>query len=149
MGTCAMTSPITLPSPLDPGTPVDASHSIPYAGGVARDGSRVYIDKRIPRVVTVGGKPIDAHQAIAFHERVEFPLMHHMGMDYADAHQIATAMENHFVRHHYGVDPRKYQETLRGSVGAARQSGDEEPADLDHKPYADSGELHLLRHADG
>ena len=140
-------SPVSLPSPLHPSTPVDTSHSIPYAGGVARDGSKVYIDKRIPRFVRVGGKPIDAHAAIAFHERTEFPLMHHMGMHYADAHQIATAMENHFVRHHYGVDPKAYQDALRASVSAARQSGDEEPADLDHKPYADSNETHLLRHA--
>lgn len=138
-------SPVSLPSPLSPDTPVDTSHSIPYAGGVARDGSKVYIDKRIPRFVHVGGKPIDAHAAIAFHERTEFPLMHHMGMHYADAHQIATAMENHHIRSRYGVDPLEYQRALHGFVSAARQSGEAEPADLDHKPYDDSGESHMLR----
>lgn len=138
-------SPIALPRALSPDTPIDASHSIPYAGGVARDGSRVYIDKRIPAVVHVEGKPIDVHSAVALHERTEFPLMHAMGMHYADAHQIATAVENHFIRSHYGVDPKKYQDSLRSSIGSARQSGEVEPEDLDPKPYADSGETHLLR----
>lgn len=140
-------SPVSLPPPLSPETPVDASHSIPYAGGVSRNGSKVYIDKRVPRFVDVDGKHVDAHKAIAFHERTEFPLMHGMGMHYADAHQIATAMENHFVRTHYGVDPQHYQQALRGAIGSARQSGEPEPADLDHKPYDDSGETHLLRNS--
>jgi hypothetical protein len=136
---------LTLPSPLPPHTPVDTSHSVPYAGGVAKDGSKVYIDKRIPTHVMVGDTPVNAHQAIAFHERVEFPLMHHMGMNYADAHQIATGMENHFIRVKHGVDPQKYQQALHGAISSARQSGDPAPGDLDRKPYADSGELHLLR----
>lgn len=137
-------SPVSFPSPLHADTPVDTSRSIPYAGGVARDGSKIYIDKRIPAIVHVDGKPIHAHAAIGFHERVEFPLMHEMGMHYDDAHQIATAMENHFIRHHYGVDPRAYQAALRTSVGAARQAHEGSPADLDEKPYRDSGELHMM-----
>jgi hypothetical protein len=70
--------------------------------------------------------------------------MHHAGMHYADAHQIATGVENHHVRSQ-GADPQKYQQALRAGVGAARQAGDGAPADLDRKPYVDSHETHLLR----
>jgi hypothetical protein len=133
-----------MPGPLPANTPVDNTHAIPYAGGVAKDGSKVYIDKRVPQTVMVDGKPVDAHTAIALHERTEFPLMHKAGMHYADAHMIATGVENHYIRSQ-GVDPQKYQQALRAGIGSARQSGESAPADLDRKPYADSHETHLLR----
>lgn len=64
---------------MHPWTPVDDTVSVPYAGGVSDDGQTVYLDKRMPDTVEVEGKTIDAKEAVALHERTEFPLMHLTG----------------------------------------------------------------------
>ena len=128
-------------------TPIDATHSIPYAGGVSNSGRKVYIDKRVPRFVHVGGKKIDAHEAISVHEGIEHHLMKKMGMRYPEAHRIATGGENAFVREKYGVDPKDYQNALKDGIAKSLASGDAPPSDLDSQPYRDSGQMNLLRRA--
>ncbi len=61
--------------PLHPYTPVDTSGNVDLAGGVTKNG-RVVISKEIPQTIDVNGTTVDAHDAIAYHERVEWPLMH-------------------------------------------------------------------------
>ncbi len=61
--------------PLHPYTPVDTTKNVDLAGGVAKNG-RVVISKEIPQTVNVDGVDVDAHDAIALHERTEWPLMH-------------------------------------------------------------------------
>jgi hypothetical protein len=141
--------------PLPPGTPVDASASVPLAGGVADEpnGPQVVIDKRMPQFVTVpdrNGNPvqIDVHEAIGAHERTEHPIMHEDGADYADAHDTATKAENAFVEQKYNVDPAKYQAALAEHIAKAREEAPKEPANipanLDEKPYT-GGDEHLLK----
>ena len=125
--------------------PIDATHSIPYAGGVANSGRKIYIDKRVPRFVHVGGKRIDAHEAISVHEGIEHHLMKKMGMRYPEAHRIATGGENAFVKEKYGINPHDYQRALQDGIDKARASGEDAPRDLDPQPYRDSGEMHLLQ----
>lgn len=77
-------------APLHAWTPIDDSVSVPYAGGVSDDGRTVYLDKRMPASVDVGGTPVDARQAVALHERTEWPLMHLTGpMDNAALDDLA------------------------------------------------------------
>jgi diguanylate cyclase (GGDEF)-like protein len=141
--------------PLPPGTPVDASASVPLAGGVADEpnGPQVVIDKRMPQFVTVpdrNGNPvqIDVHEAVGAHERTEHPIMHEDGADYADAHDTATKAENAFVEQKYNVDPAKYQAALADHIAKAREEAPKEPANipanLDEKPYTDGGDEKLL-----
>lgn len=69
-------------------------------------------------------------------------------LTYAEAHQIATLTENHFVREKYGVDPEKYQHALTDAIAKARKEAPHEndiPADLDTKPYDNIGETALLQ----
>ncbi|WP_333676735.1 PLxRFG domain-containing protein [Dyella sp.] len=62
--------------PLHPWTPVDNTKRVPYAGGVASDGRTIYLDPALPQNVKVDGKDVNAHDAVAYHESVEYPLMH-------------------------------------------------------------------------
>lgn len=63
-------------APLHPWSPVDAKHSVTYAGGKSSDGRTTFIDKNIPKTVEVEGKTIDAHEGISLHEDVEGTLLH-------------------------------------------------------------------------
>lgn len=72
-------------------------------------------------------------------------------LTYAEAHQIATLTENHFVREKYGVDPEQYQRALKDAIAKARKEAPHAkdiPADLDEKPYTNSGDPQLLANKD-
>lgn len=134
--------------PLSSKTPVITTRDVHLAGGVSQDGNRIYVDKRMPKTVTVDGVPIDVHEAVALHERVEWPLMKEMGMKYHDAHDMATAAENNFIRQKYGVDPLKYQDALKDAIKKAgienRHPNADIPADLDSQPNVDLGDTKPL-----
>lgn len=63
-------------APLHPWSPIDATHSVSYAGGKSTDGRTTFIDPAIPRTVEAGGQTVDAHEAIGLHEDVEGTLLH-------------------------------------------------------------------------
>lgn len=119
-------------------TPAD----VPLAGAAKGDLSGGYVDPRVPKTVDVDGKTIPTEPGIRLHENVESHLMHERGFGYQAAHAIAQASENKFIRDTYGVDPDKYQNAMTAGIEAARKQapkGDAIPADLDEKPYADTG----------
>jgi hypothetical protein len=134
--------------PLSSKTPVVITNDVHLAGGVSQDGNTIYIDKRMPKFVTVEGKRINVHEAVALHERVEWPLMKEMGAVYHDAHDAATAAENHFIRSKYGVDPVKYQDALKAAIKKAgienRHPDANIPANLDSQPNVDLGDTKPL-----
>lgn len=83
-------TPLKPGQPLHPWTPIDDSVSVPYAGGVSDNGQTIYLDKRMPKTVDVDGTPVDAQQAVALHERTEWPLMHLSGpMSDGDLNDLA------------------------------------------------------------
>jgi len=136
--------PRQLGEPLSSKTPVVTTKDVHLAGGVSQDGNTIYIDQRMPKYVNVGGRRINVHEAVALHERVEWPLMKEMGAVYHDAHDAATAAENHFIRQKYGVDPLKYQDALKAAIKKAgienRHPSADIPADLDSQPNVDLGD---------
>lgn len=140
--------------PLHPWTPVDTTKPIPLAGGVVEPEvpggqQKVAIDPRIPQFVKVDGKDIDAHEAIGLHERTEKTLME-QGLDYADAHDLATKAENAFVAKKYGIDPQTYQDALKPHIANALKEASNDPnipPTLDTKPYTDEGDGGLLKPA--
>lgn len=142
-------------APLPPATPVDATTSVPLAGGVAEEphGPNILLDKRVPKEVTIPDKQgnpvtIDVHDAIGLHERTEHPLMKENGMEYGPAHDIATKAENAYVEHKYNVDPEKYQQAIKDHVAGVKDDavaeGDIHP-NIDTQPYTDEGDEHLLK----
>ncbi len=62
--------------PLHPYTTVDSSKNVDLTGGVSKDGRTVFISKEVPKELTIDDTPVDVHDAIALHERAEWPLMH-------------------------------------------------------------------------
>jgi len=134
--------------PLSSKTPIVSTKDVHLAGGVSQDGNTIYIDQRMPKFVVVGGKRINVHEAVALHERVEWPLMKEMGAKYHDAHDAATAAENHFIRQKYGVDPELYQKKLQAAIKKAgienRHPSADIPADLDTQPNVDLGDTKPL-----
>ncbi len=71
----AIKAPGPANAPMHPWTPLDASQSIPYAGGQSKDLSTAFIDKRIPQHMPIAGKNVDVHQAITLHENIESSLI--------------------------------------------------------------------------
>jgi hypothetical protein len=134
--------------PLNSKTPVVTTKDVHLAGGVSQDGNTIYIDQRMPKYVNVDGRRINVHEAVALHERVEWPLMKEMGAVYHDAHDAATAAENHFIRQKYDVDPIKYQDALKAAIKkagiAGRHPNADIPSDLDSQPNVDLGDTKPL-----
>lgn len=139
------------PAPLSPATPVDTSHDVPLGGGVAKDNSRIYIDKRIPQYIDVpkadgsGMARVDAWEDIAGHEAAEKPELD-KGTHYYDAHEgNANSYEDGFLRSKYGVTREAFDEALKPYLAKAENSpGNDVPADLDRKPYEDGNDTALL-----
>lgn len=144
------------PSPLPATTPVDTSHDVTLGGGVAKDNSRVYIDKDIPQFIDVpkedgsGMARVNAWQDIAFHEEVEKPELDR-GTHYFDAHeQNANSGEDGYLRQKYGVTRAAVDKVLKPYLDAAAAKNPETsniPTDLDRKPYEDGGDTAMLPEA--
>lgn len=67
--------------PMPPETPVNKNNHVPYYGGVDATGKVIHIDENTPDTLPMkatNGKMINVpvRQLVAYHERVEFPLMH-------------------------------------------------------------------------
>lgn len=139
------------PAPLPPDTPVDTSHDVPLGGGVAKDNSRIYIDRHIPQFIDVpkedgsGMARVNAWEDIAGHEAAEKPELDR-GTHYYDAHeQNANHYEDGFLRAKYGVTRAAFDEALKPYLDQAESARtDNVPADLDRKPYEDGGDTDML-----
>ncbi len=125
---------------------------VPYAGGTSKDGSTVYIDRRVPRFhdfqradgTTVR---IDLHRMIAEHEIAEKERMDR-GETYSRAHQEATAIEDADIDHQ-GISHQEYEAVLKPYIDEAKRAATPEgiPADIETKPYHDMGEAKLVEGA--
>jgi hypothetical protein len=65
-------------------------------------------------------------------------------LSYPDAHEIATAIENHHVESNYNIDPKVYQDAMKPHIKEIAKVSEEEPksripATLGNKPYEDMG----------
>ncbi|MEM4067831.1 MAG: hypothetical protein QXV17_13335, partial [Candidatus Micrarchaeaceae archaeon] len=49
---------------------VNSDYDIKYAGGYSKDGKVIYIDRDLPKTITVEGKEVDLVQSIALHHEV-------------------------------------------------------------------------------
>ena len=138
---------------------IDTSHTVSYAGGNSINGATVYIDSEFYRAIKSGAvqvKGMTAEQivkAIIEHEHGEWAI--ESGDNEADvyepAHELATALEHHYVRR-LGVDPERYETALRPFLEqAARRPQTNPPRDLwcgpviDHATKADKEVIRQFR----
>jgi hypothetical protein len=68
-------------APLPPETPVSKEGTVPYYGGVSADGKIIHLDENTPNHVPVTNRDgasvnVPAKETVAYHESVEYPLMH-------------------------------------------------------------------------
>jgi hypothetical protein len=123
---------------------LDRNHDVPYLAGYSNDGKTIYIDRHMPRAMTVAGNKIDTDRFLILHEEVEKTLIDQLGLHYLHAHQIATHAEQAAVRA-AGIRWRDYDRFMQRYV---KRIGDERlrkiPADLDLKPYRDEHDFDLL-----
>lgn len=131
-----------VPGPLSPDIPVDDTQHIPLAGGGSQDARMIYLDSAIPDSLQVDGHTINPKPLIELHEKTEIPLLN-AGLSYQPAHAIATLTEENAARA-AGVDPVKYQEALKKHIKKAKKVRHDAPADLDPRPYLDSGVPNLI-----
>lgn len=70
--------------PLPANTPINKDSHVPYYGGVNADGRIIHIDKNTPEKLTLKTtdgtqKEVPVLKTVAYHEQVEYPLMHMEG----------------------------------------------------------------------
>lgn len=116
-------------------TPMDRTHDVPYVAGVSATGNKVYIDRHLQ--TNNHGHSITPYLMV--HERVEWTLMHVLGLKYPAAHKIATEVERKMVELGGTMPWRSYQAHYRKYI---KHDNVEKlvnpPADLDLVPYKDS-----------
>jgi hypothetical protein len=107
---------------------ISRQFKVPYLGGISKDGRTVYIDRDLPEELPETGIAPDKY--IAIHERAEWRLMTHNGMDYGGkdggdgAHHYAVRLEHNALEED-GYNTDEYEDEL------ARYINEDEHADLE------------------
>jgi len=115
-------------------TTTDRTHDVPYVGGVSTQGGTVYVDKHLRP--TYQGHSIIPYLMV--HERVEWVLMHVLGLKYQSAHKIATEVEKLMLDLGGVMTWSTYQTHYRKYIkGANKEKLLNPPRDLDLVPYKD------------
>lgn len=129
---------------------LNTKYWIPYLAGYSRNWKTnpvVYIDPRLPEILSIAGKRVHIYRYLIIHECVEKTLMDELGLPYDIAHDFATAAEKSAVEAD-GFSWDAYTRALNPYIKQAvtKPDGLEAPQDLDLAPYEqdhskDLGEL--------
>ena len=115
---------------------INRAHDVPYLAGSSKDGKTVFVDRRLPKVMTVGSKRFDPVEFLLWHEIPE-KMLTQQSVKYQDAHLVAERIEKEKVKA-AGIDWAKYNRKFSGYI---RETEDESitnpPKTLDMKPYRD------------
>lgn len=124
---------------------VDRSYQVPYISGMSNDNSTVYVDKSVPKEVTLSYKTFDPAVPLAIHEKTEKVMMDHLIKDekmpaekaYEIAHHgFAQPAEDNWYRQN-GIDineANKFWESIDRHTEREIKPTDT-PPDLYIKPY--------------
>jgi len=109
------------------------SYDIPYVAGYSKDGKTVYVDRHYKKMMgNVNTEPF-----VVLHEMTEKALLDLYGLNYQQAHHIATHVERNKVRQ-AGISWDKYETFVENQY---KHIGHEKlvsvPKDLDLEPYQD------------
>lgn len=131
------------------GGKVDRSHDIPYIAGISKNNRCLYVDRRLPKTLTVKGKTFDPAKYLRVHETHEHMLMTKQGMSYEKAHQSATEKEKAAVKTD-GIDWNGYQAEMRGfAKETEHERHARKPKDLYLGPYKKASGGAVKGYADG
>lgn len=123
---------------------VDRDYDIPYLAGYSKDGRVVYVDRHLPLTVRFGGASVAVLPFLIVHERTEKGLEDCLGLDYEEAHKVATWREHReLLKARRSV--KLYEAALDPYIKASQlEQIVKVPRDLDMKPYRDSGDKKLI-----
>jgi hypothetical protein len=119
----------------------------PYLAGMSEDHRRVYIDRRVPRQITVKGKTFDPAKYLIVHETIE---RRHMdkGMKYEVAHRLALKAERAAVEAD-GINWNGYQGQMHRLAGITeKEKHVHPPNDLYKGPFPRREQNKLTKEGD-
>lgn len=131
------------------------TYDMPYVGGYSKNGNHIYLDRHLPEELTLerdGTKkvvrPVIFLADTMGHEPVEWSVMDAMGMDYGQAHQIATGAERRKVLMYLGPGWWPvWQKAIEGYVKAdAHEKIKKVPRDYDFRPMQYENDTALIAH---
>jgi hypothetical protein len=121
-------------------------YHVPYLAGYSEDGLTIYIDRDLPpSFINRGGDTITVDRYLMLHESVEKSLIHHLGLHYQHAHQIALRTEQAAVTAD-GISWNEYDRFMQKWIKEAEESHSLHlPPDLDLRPYIDEHDKDLVQ----
>jgi len=128
---------------------VDRTHDDPYLAGESQNHRCLYIDKRVPKTMTVKGKTFDPAKYLAIHESNERKHMD-AGMKYEPAHRLALKAERKAVEAD-GINWAGYQEQMHKLAAITQHEGTARlhpPTDLFKGPFPRREKALLRAHGD-
>jgi hypothetical protein len=133
------------------GQEVIRKYDVPYLAGSSDDSKRVYIDRRVPRRLSIklangkGRKWVDPADFLVAHETAEHKAMK-AGKSYEKAHhENGNVAEQALVRKH-GLDWKHYEEVMDGLADHTEHEHPKNPPpDLYTKPYPHNEQTLLKR----
>ena len=125
--------------------PVIDKYDVPYLCGYAKNAKKIYFDRHLK----VKMKGHDLTKFLKIHEYSEKALLDIFGLDYQQAHHIATHLERRAVED-AGINWNDYADYLEPYIKeVSREKLKVVPPDLDFEPYADEKDNKLLSSLQG
>ena len=122
---------------------LNTKYEVPYLAGYSKDGSTIYIDRRLPRYFSSSKGKIDLYKYLAVHELSEKVIEDKLGLTYQQSHHIATKIEREYLEHD-GYDWKEYCNFLAPYIKSVAKEFTKIPPDLDLEPYEDSKDTKIL-----
>jgi hypothetical protein len=124
-----------------PRIPVNHNYDVPYLCGYAKNAKTIYFDQHLK--YKMNGK--DLTPFLKIHEFSEKALLDIFGLDYQQAHHIATHLERKAVEA-AGIKWSAYDEFLKPQIKEVwHEDLKKVPPDLDLEPYEDEKDKKVLR----
>lgn len=125
--------------PLSPETPINKESHVPYYGGVDKDGHIIHLDKDTPefkKLPTLDGnsKQVPVLKTVAYHEQVEYPLMH---MEGPASPEVLADLQKRMSAEDWNKIPKDVIQKLKDGKSLTYPEA--------HTYFATAAENHLVR----
>ena len=118
---------------------VNRQYQVPYIAGISVDGDVIYLSSDVPDMLSDGEHEFSSIPGVMWHEIAEQIFMLLLGLDYNDAHVLATWVEHLFVTLILRLDWEGYQAAYVPYISAdEHEELQVVPPDLFMGPYLDA-----------
>ena len=121
---------------------INRTYDIPYVAGYSKDGKTIFIDRHL----TLTDDGVNIEPFLIVHEHTEKTLIDLFGLDYQEAHKLATYMEDNAVKKSGKLDDHQYESHYSKFIKPiSREALKRVPKDLDLTPYKDEKDYKVLK----